>query len=146
MQKILSWLNAQDKVLLFLRQVGCYKLAIKKYIYSNFKSEKRHCGFKIIIPLTSQGLCPAVDVLFQHCLRLFWLLWQLYVKLSFRQKGMHLRHRSDPEISESRGKTPTGAITCGSGPWIVSDEAQCKMSASIKLWQDFHSVGSVHQL
>lgn len=45
-QKILSWLNAQDKVLRFLRQVGCYKLVIKKYIYSNFKSEKNHSGFK----------------------------------------------------------------------------------------------------
>lgn len=59
---------------------------------------------------------------------------------------MHLQHGSDPKICESDGKTPSGAITCGSDPWIVSDEALYKMSAPIKRWQNSHSVGSGLQL
>ena len=62
------------------------------------------------------------------------------------RRAMHLQHESDPKISESNGKTPSGSITCGSDPWIVGDEALYKMSAPIKLWQNSRSVGSGLQL
>lgn len=46
MQKFLSWINAEDKSFTFSSQVGCYDLAVKEYIYSNFKTKKSHsCGF-----------------------------------------------------------------------------------------------------
>lgn len=70
--KVLELDQCTGKFFTFSSQVDCYKLAIKLAFIQILRPRKLIVVvFKIVVLLTSQGLCPDIDVLSQPCLRLF---------------------------------------------------------------------------